>query len=159
MKRRAGNRSIRIPHTCGWCGETYQAIRSRVESGRTKFCSPSCSSKASIRKHGLLGRKGADNPAWKGGVSLGSHAHYTAEFRAKNPDKVKAQRIAAAAIAKGTLVRPEHCSKCQRQCRPHAHHPDHAFPLTVVWLCSTCHVRHHHLGRRKGDAPLLEKSA
>lgn len=148
------------PNQCRACGQTYLAPKYRVESGRAKYCTKTCHSRANFLKRpaAFIGKRGPANPSWKGGVSLGSHAHYAAQFRAKNPDKVKAQRIAAAAIAKGTLVRPEHCSKCQRACRPHAHHPDHAYPLTVVWLCAACHVRHHHLGRRRADSNLRKAS-
>ena len=145
-----GGRHVRVPMPCEWCGAEFQAIRSRIGTGEARFCSRSCASRYGISKRPeLIGRTGSDNPNWKGGVSLGSHAHYNARFRVRNPEKVAAQKRVASAIHRGELVRPDACSQCAAPCKPHAHHDDYAQPLSVRWLCRLCHIRHHHLGRRK----------
>lgn len=44
------------------------------------------------------------------------------------------------AIKKGILVRASACQWCgESQKRIHAHHPDYARPLAVLWLCTRCH--------------------
>lgn len=78
------------------------------------------------------------------------------------------RQVAHAKVAKelkeGRMVRPDHCSRCDARGRHapgrwvgaqrvsgttviHAHHPDYAEPLKVVWLCHLCH-RREHAGRR-----------
>lgn len=40
----------------------------------------------------------------------------------------------------GRLQRPDRCQKCGgRGQRIEAHHPNHANPETIEWLCSACH--------------------
>lgn len=45
-----------------------------------------------------------------------------------------------AAIERGDLVRPDQCSKCGSNGRIDAAHEDYSKPLTVTWLCRSCHV-------------------
>ena len=45
------------------------------------------------------------------------------------------------AVASGRIVR-QPCERCSAT-PTHAHHPDYAKPLEVVWLCRTCHQREH----------------
>jgi hypothetical protein len=65
---------------------------------------------------------------------------YTAPFKKRNPEKVRAHRRLAAAIRAGLLTRPAACTSCLRACRPDAHHEDYQHPLIVRWLCRECHV-------------------
>jgi hypothetical protein len=83
--------------------------------------------------------RGANNPAWKGGASKRPSV-YVRRFQAKNPEKVRAQRLVAAAIRAGHLTRPSACASCLRVGRVDAHHPNYALPLSVEWLCRKCHV-------------------
>ncbi len=53
--------------------------------------------------------------------------------------KVAARKRVSGAIRSGKLKRPDRCSRCGGTERIQAHHPDHAKPLDVVWLCSVCH--------------------
>ena len=50
-----------------------------------------------------------------------------------------------AALKAKTIIRPGSCAKCQAVCRPVAHHPDYSRPLSVVWLCRSCHALEHGL--------------
>jgi hypothetical protein len=66
-------------------------------------------------------------------------------FQKLHPDQVKAQRAARYAVRTGKLVRPNCCSVCNVECKPHAHHDsyDHDQRLNVRWLCAKCHSAHH----------------
>ena len=55
----------------------------------------------------------------------------------------KARIAVQAAIAKGTLTRPEGCWYCGRECQPEAHHADYQNRLGVVFLCNECHMDCH----------------
>lgn len=47
-------------------------------------------------------------------------------------------------VSKGTIIRPDRCSKCgKKKKRIEAHHPDYSKPLAVVWLCTRCHGEAH----------------
>ena len=58
----------------------------------------------------------------------------------------KAHCIVAVAIKEGKLVRPPKCESCNKECKPHGHHPDYSKPLEVKWLCQLCHRRIHAKG-------------
>jgi len=59
----------------------------------------------------------------------------------------KDKRIAVSklkyAVDSGMFERPNKCSKCQIECKPHGHHTDYSKPLDVVWLCEECHLKEH----------------
>lgn len=59
-----------------------------------------------------------------------------------------AHRAVNSAIRRGQLVRPDLCEGCGTKCgkRIDAHHDDYSQPLTIRWLGSTCHRRHHAKG-------------
>ena len=64
----------------------------------------------------------------------------------------KAHNAFTRAVKKGTLIMPDHCSRCLVQCRPQGHHDDYNKPLDVMWLCPICHAaRHGELGRLRGS--------
>lgn len=50
-----------------------------------------------------------------------------------------AQGAVKRAVAKGVLIPPTECSRCNTPCKPRAHHPDYDKPLEVIWLCASCH--------------------
>ena len=56
--------------------------------------------------------------------------------------KVLARQRVKAAIRRGKLERRP-CEKCGATDRVHAHHPDYARPMDVVWLCHACHIIEH----------------
>lgn len=64
-------------------------------------------------------------------------------WKKANPEKHVAKNAVKYAIRAGKLVRPDHCSKCGKRCKPHGHHDDYSRKLDVRWLCPLCHGRHH----------------
>lgn len=62
-----------------------------------------------------------------------------------NPEAVRARQIIANEIEGGRLQRPVICSKCERECRLHAHHKDYTKPLEIQWLCPSCHKLLHNI--------------
>jgi len=40
-------------------------------------------------------------------------------------------------------IRPNKCSRCNVECKPHGHHTDYDKPLEVIWLCPKCHKEEH----------------
>lgn len=65
-----------------------------------------------------------------------------ANRRKRNP-KVRAREAVKYAVRVGKLIRPGHCERCKKPCKPHAHHPDYTKPLDVEWLCRDCHGKEH----------------
>jgi len=63
--------------------------------------------------------------------------------REKFPEKNKARKMVFSALRIGFLIRPSTCSRCLKECKPHAHHPDYSKPLEVIWLCRSCHNQEH----------------
>jgi hypothetical protein len=59
----------------------------------------------------------------------------------RNPLKRWAHLATANALRYGLLQR-QACEHCGAE-MVDAHHPDHANPLEVVWLCRPCHKREH----------------
>lgn len=60
-----------------------------------------------------------------------------------HPLKKPARKIFNYHIEKGTIKKPEECSKCLKKCKPEGHHIDYAKPLEVIWLCRQCHAYEH----------------
>lgn len=62
--------------------------------------------------------------------------------------KLHATRQAARAkvnyhIAKGKIVRPKICPKCNKRKKTEAHHTDYTKPLKVKFMCRQCHAVIH----------------
>lgn len=60
--------------------------------------------------------------------------------------RLRAHSVFHAALNSGRVVKPDRCQECGARPRPfllRAHHPDHASPLDVEWLCSKCHGGKH----------------
>ncbi len=68
-----------------------------------------------------------------------------------NPLKRKAISIVQEALKNGKLIRPRHCVKCGKECKPDGHHEDYNKPLDVIWWCRSCHITHHKNQRREGE--------
>lgn len=59
--------------TCRYCAKKKEVPAYEVKRGNGKFCSRSCASKYNYyqkNKHIIGGKKGKDNPNWKGGKTL-----------------------------------------------------------------------------------------
>jgi hypothetical protein len=66
-------------------------------------------------------------------------------WKARNPEKVHAQRVVAEMIRGGRLLR-QPCEVCGE--RAHAHHADYVKVLEIQWLCPLHHMRQHALEGR-----------
>jgi hypothetical protein len=74
--------------------------------------------------------------------------------------KLAVQYTTARAIAAGTLVRAKRCEHCKKIPRTRdgkrvvatAHHEDYDAPLSVTWLCPSCHQRRHSAINREWKA-------
>ena len=73
------------------------------------------------------------------------------EWDRKNPEKRRAHDRAMYAVETGKLIRPDICSSCHKECKPHAHHEDYSKPLDVIWLCSRCHFLLHHKSKHHAE--------
>lgn len=63
------------------------------------------------------------------------------EASGKRPrdERYHARQLVYHALKLGLLAKPATCQICSRAIRLTAHHPDHAKPLDVEWLCYECH--------------------
>lgn len=70
-----------------------------------------------------------------------------------NPEKHQARALLNNAVKRGVIKIPTKCEDCGTpNIKLQAHHPNHAKPMEVLWLCSTCHGKRDsgvkHSGRR-----------
>jgi len=65
------------------------------------------------------------------------------EWKKINREQARANRMIIDHVRRGTLRRPDTCSKCLKECKPHGHHEDYSKPLEVIWLCQICHNHAH----------------
>ena len=66
----------------------------------------------------------------------------TKEYKKFHKDRHYAHFLIGAMLYFGLLVRPAHCSKCGKECKPQAHHHrgySKEYVLDIVWLCVPCH--------------------
>jgi hypothetical protein len=75
-------------------------------------------------------------------------------LRRERPETIRARELVRAMVFFGLMTRRP-CEACGTS-PAHAHHPDHWKPLSVVWLCASCHGR---LGPRlrKPDAVVVPR--
>ena len=69
-------------------------------------------------------------------------SEYTAEYRARFPNKYKAHTMVNNAIRDGRLHK-EPCAICGATNSIHAHHDDYLKPLNIRWLCAVHHRQWH----------------
>lgn len=75
-------------------------------------------------------------------------------FIEKNPLANIAHSATSRAIRTGVIQRPSRCDRCQKECKPDAHHDFYTRPLDILWLCDICHCqRHKELGRLGHHSP------
>ena len=106
--------------------------------------------------------KGRDMTYW------GGNPESTQPAGAQSPmfsrvDKIQAKNILNRAVKKGILHRPTVCQRCGAAPPPakdgrlqiHAHHSDYSKPLSVEWLCISCHYTEAPvIGENNGQARL-----
>lgn len=130
---------------CGACGRSFQPKTADLKRRVVYCCSRPCASRraamrGAARLHALYPQSGESNFNFRGWASR-RPAVYVRRFKSANPEKVRAQRVLAAAIRRGDMVRPASCLSCDSVCRPDAHHTDYTKPLRVEWVCRRCHRR------------------
>ena len=66
---------------------------------------------------------------------------YQTDRRKREPEKYKARNAIYNAVRDGRVERKP-CEMCGDK-KSQAHHEDYSKPLDVIWLCRSCHVKHH----------------
>lgn len=61
----------------------------------------------------------------------------------KYPEKQKARQFVYRNLMSGKIKRPNHCSLCNKSCKPQGHHNDYTKPLDIQWVCVGCHSQIH----------------
>ena len=72
-----------------------------------------------------------------------SHKKATKKYRKNHSKKYKAHTMLNNSIRKGDLIKPKSCEECLLITNVVGHHDDYNKPLTVRWLCHSCHARWH----------------
>ena len=68
-------------------------------------------------------------------------------YSKSHPENRKAQYTLSSAIRDGRVTRSMFCERCWSPDKVHGHHTDYSKPLSVIWLCPSCHMKAHTLGR------------
>lgn len=64
----------------------------------------------------------------------------------EHPEKRKAKSKVQHAIRYGKISKPDKCSLCFNTENIVGHHTNYHKPLSVIWLCSSCHkIVHKHI--------------
>jgi hypothetical protein len=58
-------------------------------------------------------------------------------------NKYNPHLIVINALRAGNIIKPDHCSACNKIKIIIAHHDDYRFPLQIRWLCRSCHQYWH----------------
>lgn len=124
------------------CGRTFKVrVRDlrRATGRRGRYCSPPCASRgnlACITRR--ADQRGEANGNFKNWATRNKRA-YVNRFRSRYPEKAKAHDAVKNALARGVLVRPVACQRCDAIGNTAAHHEDYSRPLDVVFVCRSCH--------------------
>lgn len=62
------------------------------------------------------------------------------------PEKARARKAVKDAVRRGQLIKPSACEVCGKLLPKHqlqGHHDDYTKPLSVIWLCASCHGVEH----------------
>ena len=132
--------------SCSKCGEVKPLedfhVKKRATCGRTPRCK-TCTAE--------------DKLVYRGNQVVSDSTRARKEKK-DYPDKVRARKNRWAhanrekksahmrvylAIKSGLVLKPDTCSRCKTPGDLEGHHEDYSRPLTVEWLCRTCHARVH----------------
>lgn len=61
----------------------------------------------------------------------------------RNADKRAAHGAVSNALRSGKIKKADQCEHCGASDKLHGHHHDYSLPLSVVWLCPSCHRQIH----------------
>lgn len=149
---------------CSMCGESKPLedfYRDRREAtGRSSRCKPCAKAYARAwqeanpeRKQAIETRWRKRNPERKKAIARNWAAENPAVIKryhdsdhGRHPEKREARVALGHAVESGRLVKPARCEDCgelTESRRLHGHHEDYSKPLTVEWLCATCHKKRH----------------
>lgn len=106
-----------VPKVCEQCGKGFLIRRSFAKRGGGRFCTNSCKSKYFASSTLRIGARGADNPAWKGGMTKSSNGYWYVLA----PDHHRAMKSGYAKRA--TLVLETKIGRPLKKCE-FAHHID-----------------------------------
>src|SRR5579863_7693454 len=98
------------------------------------------------RKNWTAAQREAENAKSRARLRKNPHKwrEYSRTNLKNNRDHIRARLAVYYAVRTGKLIRPNQCSKCHKDCNPHAHHHrGYEFKLDVIWLCKDCHVFEH----------------
>lgn len=70
-----------------------------------------------------------------------AHRKHQANYRLKNPLKMKAHQLI---VPKRKELLSKNCSTCGSTKNLQLHHPDYTKPLKTITLCVYCHEKVHH---------------
>ena len=130
--------------------ERYWANRdANVERMRERYHS---NPEARARQAARVKKYRAENPEWWKEY----HRKKQAEWRQRNPQKVKAHSIVSRAKKSGQLKPPKYCEICWNEGELEAHHEDHYLELEVTWLCKKCHDKITNIARLESHAKKRE---
>lgn len=137
-----------ITKQCSRCGEVKPLTHFHSKSGRCITCKKEIDS---TRKDRLAYRPDSN---W-GESARARKRRWAAAHR--NPIKDLARRAVRAAIERGDLIRPQHCSTCGNEStridgvsgiQAH-HHLGYENQLDVKWLCAKCHRQEDYSAREQ----------
>ncbi len=64
-------------------------------------------------------------------------------YRKRTPRETKANYTLTNAVRDGRVQKPDGCWHCGSATNVEGHHVHYDWPLDVVWLCRSCHVKAH----------------
>lgn len=126
------NNKIYYQSKCIYCRKKYNRLDKTKDSIK----------KAKEKKKDKYQKQKEEYNKSKRGRELNSKR--SRKYRENNPLKSKARSLVRTALRNGSLIRPDKCSECNKECIPEAHHYDYSKPLEVEWLCKQCHENTHH---------------
>ena len=108
---------------------------------KCKECAKSDSSKIISKDRDGINKKRRISRSKKSG----KYAEYSAHYRKEFLEQSKAAQAAHRAIKSGKIIRPNNCEKCNKECKPDAHHESYKKEdwLNVIFLCRSCHRSRH----------------
>jgi hypothetical protein len=125
--------------TCTICGDlkpfdSFRLTFGNGYVGRYSFCKDCENTKSRLRNRGARYKRKQKRTTEK-------NRQYTINYRAKYPERVKADSKLRWAIRIGRIIR-EPCEVCGST-NSQAHHEDYSKPLEVKWLCPLHHGQVH----------------
>lgn len=87
--------------------------------------------------HKILRRRGVE---FRPQLRFGSDNHF---YRGGSRKQNRARALVGLAVERGLLLRPSACESCGAEVSLEGHHDDYSKPLTVRWLCKSCHFEWH----------------